>query len=44
MSIGSQGKEMNEVKALLKIAWQCTNTAQKNLHTMEEVVTMFKKI
>jgi hypothetical protein len=44
MSIGSQGKEMNEVKALLKIAWQCTNSAQKNLHTMEEVVTMFKKI
>jgi hypothetical protein len=42
-SIGPQGNEMNEVKALLEIKWQCTDSAQKNLHTMEEVVTMLKK-
>ncbi|RCV37234.1 hypothetical protein SEVIR_8G047500v4 [Setaria viridis] len=44
MGIGAQAKEMDEVKALLEIAWQCTDSAHKNRPTMEEVVTMLNKI
>lgn len=44
MGIDTQGKEICEVKALLEIAWQCTDGAQKNRPTMEEVVTMLNKI
>ncbi|CAN6362381.1 unnamed protein product [Urochloa humidicola] len=44
MCICEQGKEMDEVKALLEIAWQCTDSAHKNRPTMEAVVTMLNKI
>ncbi|CAL4982318.1 unnamed protein product [Urochloa decumbens] len=44
MDICKQGKEMDEVKALLEIAWQCTDSAHKSRPTMEEVVIMLNKI
>ncbi|CAO2140993.1 unnamed protein product [Urochloa humidicola] len=44
LGICEQGKEMDEVKALLQIAWQCTDSAHKSRPTMEEVVTMLNKI
>ncbi|OEL30134.1 Leucine-rich repeat receptor protein kinase MSP1 [Dichanthelium oligosanthes] len=44
MGIEGQGKEMDEVKGLLEIAWQCTDALHKNRPTMEEVVTMLNKI
>ncbi|CAO2185327.1 unnamed protein product [Urochloa humidicola] len=44
MGICEQGKEMDEVKALLEIAWQCTDCAHKSRPTMEEVVIMLNKI
>ncbi|KAJ1274507.1 hypothetical protein BS78_05G067300 [Paspalum vaginatum] len=44
MCIGGQGKEMEEVRALLEIAWQCTDSVNKNRPTMEEVVTLLSKI
>lgn len=44
MGIGGGGNEMGEVKGLLEIAWQCTDSAHKNRPTMEDVVTMLNKI
>jgi len=44
MGIREQGKEMDEEKGLLEIAWQCTDSCQKNRPTMEEVVAMLNKI
>ncbi|CAO2147820.1 unnamed protein product [Urochloa humidicola] len=44
MGICEQGKEMDEAKGLLEIAWQCTDTAHKSRPTMEEVVAMLNKI
>ncbi|WVZ54259.1 hypothetical protein U9M48_005084 [Paspalum notatum var. saurae] len=44
MHIGGQGKEMEEVRALLEVAWQCTDSVNKNRPTMEEVVTLLNKI
>ncbi|PAN41414.1 hypothetical protein PAHAL_8G042000 [Panicum hallii] len=44
MGIGGQGKEMDEAKGLLEIAWQCTDSGQKNRPTMEEAVEMMNRI
>ncbi|KAG2560317.1 leucine-rich repeat receptor protein kinase MSL1-like [Panicum virgatum] len=44
MGVGGQGKEMDEAKGLLEIAWQCTDSCQKNRPTMEEVVALLNKI
>ncbi|KAL6870756.1 hypothetical protein ACP4OV_014604 [Aristida adscensionis] len=44
MAIGKEGKEMEEVKGLLDIAQQCTETSHRNRPTMQEVVAMLNKL